>query len=163
MSPFIRTALCPVAANSGTGVPSDRDRRSRPDEDLALSLTVPCAPRSAGIVRTAFGCALRVHGLDRYAPPAALVVTELIATATRLDAEEDLYLSLRHRDDVLRLVVWDQHPRHADPDAVAVCEERRRRSLWLLAAVVEDWGGDWGVGDARPPHRGTKSWVVLPR
>ncbi|WP_434595724.1 ATP-binding protein [Streptomyces sp. A5-4] len=163
MSPSIRSALCPVAASSGTGGQSGPYLRPRPDEGLALSLTVPCAPRSAGIVRTAFRCALHAHGLDRYALPATVAVTELIATATRLEGEEDLYLSLRHREDVLRLVVWDQHPRHSDPDAVAVCEQRRRRSLWLLAAVVGDWGGDWGVGDARPPHRGTKSWVVLPR
>ncbi|MDJ0466544.1 ATP-binding protein [Streptomyces sp. H27-C3] len=144
MPPYLRTALCPVAAPSGTGAAPAPYLRPRPDKGPALSLTVPCVPRSAGIVRATISCALRAHGLDRFGPPATLAVTELTATATRLDAQDDLYLSLRHRDDVLRLVVWDQHPRHSDPDAVAVCEERRRRSLWLLAAVVDDWGGEWG-------------------
>ncbi|MGW1427258.1 hypothetical protein ACWD6K_01345 [Streptomyces sp. NPDC002431] len=44
-----------------------------------------------------------------------------------------------------------------------LCEARRRRALWLLAAVVDDWGGEWGSGEAVPPHHGTKSWVTLPR
>ncbi|MFF4095805.1 hypothetical protein ACFYYY_18565 [Streptomyces sp. NPDC001834] len=42
-------------------------------------------------------------------------------------------------------------------------EARRRRELWLLEAVVDDWGGEWGVCDVPLPHRGTKSWVALPR
>ncbi|WP_267243164.1 hypothetical protein [Streptomyces sp. PR69] len=55
-----------------------------------------------------------------------------------------------------------RHPRHRDPDAVSVCEERRRRSLWLLDAMAEEHGGDWGMEEAHPPHRGTKSWALLP-
>ncbi|MEU9850905.1 hypothetical protein [Streptomyces sp. NPDC047985] len=42
-------------------------------------------------------------------------------------------------------------------------EARRGRELWLLEAVVDDWGGEWGVCDVPLPHRGTKSWVALPR
>ncbi|MBT2506110.1 ATP-binding protein [Streptomyces sp. ISL-98] len=159
MPPYIRTALCPVSAEPR---PGPYLRRRRPGDGLALSLTVPCVPRSAAIVRNAMTSALHAHSLDRYGLPATVVATELVSTATKLTPEEDLYLSLRHRDNALRLVVWDQHPHHASPVAVSLCEERRRRSLWLLAAVVEDWGGDWGVGDARPPHSGTKSWVLLP-
>ncbi|MFF3453340.1 ATP-binding protein [Streptomyces sp. NPDC002730] len=159
MPPFLRSALCPVAATDRPTVPGGLP----PAPGLALSLTVPGEPCSAAIVRTAMASALHVHGLDRYTPPATLAVTELMATATKLTPSRDLYLSLRHRDDVLRLVVWDQHPQHTDPDAVTLCDERRRRALWLLTAVVDDWGGEWGVCDALPPHHGTKSWVVLPR
>ncbi|MBT2489183.1 ATP-binding protein [Streptomyces sp. ISL-96] len=160
MPPYLRTALCPVA--SAAPRPGGPYLRPRADDGLALSLTVPCEPRSAAIARNAMTSALHAHGLDRYGPLATLAATELISTAAKLTTGDDLYLSLRHRDNALRLVVWDQHPHHADPDAVTLCEQRRRRSLWLLAAVVDDWGGEWGIGDARPPHYGTKSWVVLP-
>ena len=39
----------------------------------------------------------------------------------------------------------------------------RRRALWLLTAVVDVWGGNWGVREARLPRGGTKSWVFPPR
>lgn len=152
--------LCPVAAMPDTA-PA---RTTHAEADgLALSLTVPGEARSAGIVRTAMNAALHAHGLDRYGLVATLAVTELIAAACRLTDRADLYVSLRHRDGSLRLVVWDQHPPHAEPDAASLCFVRRRRALWLTSEAVEDWGGDWGVEEALPPHRGVKSWVTLPR
>ncbi|WP_435059359.1 ATP-binding protein [Streptomyces sp. bgisy060] len=130
---------------------------------FAYGLTLPGVPSSAGVARAVVRSVLRAHGLDRHALPAQLAVTELIATTARLGPGEDVHLFLRHREDALRLLLWDQHPRHRDPEDEGRCAERRRRSLWLLAAVVDDWGGEWGAVEARPPHRGTKSWVVLPR
>ncbi|MFI0979709.1 ATP-binding protein [Streptomyces sp. NPDC021093] len=152
--------LCPAAAH-----PVATQARTTYDEadDLALSLTVRGEPRSAGIVRTAIGAALHAHHLDWYCPVTALAATELIAVASRLTCDADLYVSLRHRDDALRLIVWDQHPPHTDPDAASLCFVRRRNALWLLTEAVEDWGGEWGACDALPPHRGIKSWVNLPR
>ncbi|MFJ6699314.1 ATP-binding protein [Streptomyces sp. NPDC091272] len=129
---------------------------------LALSLTVPGEPRSAGIVRNAVAGALRVHGMERYGVVTALAVTELVAVASGLTSGAELYISLRWREECLRLVVWDQHPAHAEVDAASLCFVRRRRALWLLAEVVNDWGGEWGVGEAAPPHRGVRSWVYLP-
>ncbi|MFH9617604.1 ATP-binding protein [Streptomyces pratensis] len=156
--PTQRTTLCPARAL----VPALR-AAPRPRPGLVLSLTLPGDPRSAAIGRRAVAAALPAYGLRSQAWPAALAVTELIAVNAALTPGRELYLSLRHRDDALRLVLWDQHPRHADPDTLALCEGRRRRALWLLVAVVDDWGGEWGVGDARPPHRGVKSWVLLPQ
>ncbi|MFJ6695814.1 ATP-binding protein [Streptomyces sp. NPDC091272] len=152
--------LCPATAR-----PEAVPARTTYDEadGLALSLTVRGEPRSAGIVRTAVRAALHAHHLDGYGPVTALAATELIAVASRLTCDADLYVSLRHRADALRLIVWDQHPPHADPDAASLCFVRRRRALWLLAEAVEDWGGEWDVCDALPPHRGVKSWVNLPR
>ncbi|MCX5204526.1 ATP-binding protein [Streptomyces sp. NBC_00237] len=153
--------LCPVADRPDAPSPT----RTAYDEadNLAVSLTVPGEPRSAGIVRRALTGALHAHHLDRYGPVLALVVTELIAVAGELTSDADLYVSLRHHHNTLRLIVWDQHPPHADPDATSLCFVRRRRALWLLAEAVEDWGGEWGVDEALPPHRGIKSWVTLPR
>ncbi|MBT2492570.1 ATP-binding protein [Streptomyces sp. ISL-96] len=160
MSPTLRTALCPVAP-SATAALHRAPRPPRPSS-LAYSLTIPGEPHCAAIARTAVRSALRAHHLAPYADIAVLAASELIATAAKLTPGEDLYLSLRYRNATLRLVLWDQHPRHKDPDAITLCAERRRRSLWLLAALVDDCGGDWGSAEAHPPHRGTKSWAVLP-
>lgn len=157
----IRPVLCPVKplprSDGGGGA------------GLSYSLTLPGEPRSAGLARAVVRSVLDVHGLRSFAVPVELAVSELVGIAARLSPGEDLYLSLRRRAgeasdaDALRIVLWDQHPRHRDPDAESVCTARRRRALWLLAAMVDDWGGEWGFGDAQPPHHGKRSWVVLPR
>ncbi|MFE7045181.1 hypothetical protein ACFU9X_38920 [Streptomyces atratus] len=36
-------------------------------------------------------------------------------------------------------------------------------ALRLLTAVVDDWGGEWGVCRVLAPHRGHKSCVVMSR
>ncbi|MEU9063199.1 ATP-binding protein [Streptomyces sp. NPDC048430] len=145
-----RAALCPA-------------RAPRPAPGLILSLTLPGDPRSAAVGRHAVAASLPTYGLHAFAWPVTLAVTELIAVNAALTPGRELYLSLRHRDDALRLVLWDQHPQHTDPDTLALCEVRRRRALWLLAAVIDDWGGRWGVTEGPPPHQGVKSWAVLPR
>ncbi|MFG2428534.1 ATP-binding protein [Streptomyces sp. NPDC048590] len=134
----------------------------RARREVALSLTLPGDPRSAAVGRRAVASALPAYGLRSHVWPATLAVTELIAHGAALTPGRELYLSLRHRDAALRLVLWDQHPAHPDADARALCEVWRRRALWLLAAVVDDWGGEWGSCEARPPHQGVKSWVLLP-
>ncbi|MGW8887599.1 ATP-binding protein [Streptomyces sp. NPDC055749] len=168
MPPSPRAALCPVTPEEPVPDP-DTDPHPAPyperrsGSNLTVSVTLPGDPRSAAIARGVVTTALRAHGLAAYTWPAAHVVSELVAVNATLTPQKDLYLSLRHRGDALRLLVWDQHPEHADPDVAVLCARRRRRALWLLTAVVDDWGGEWGACRALPPHRGTKTWVVMPR
>ncbi|SFX34558.1 sensor histidine kinase [Streptomyces atratus] len=175
-------ALCPAAAETRMPVPfthpyphptlranpephprSYLRPKGRSGRGLSLSFTLPGDIRSAFIGRTVVAAALEAHGLAPYVWPATHVVDELVAVTARMSPGRELYVSLRHREDAVRLLVWDQHPHHADPDLATLCETRRRRALWLLSAVVDDWGGEWGAGAADPPQRGTKSWVRLPR
>ncbi|MFG2628479.1 ATP-binding protein [Streptomyces sp. NPDC048473] len=172
-------ALCPAVAETRTPVPYPHPgsphpntqqypqpylrSKGRSSRGLTLSFTLPGDVRSALIGRTAIAAALKAHGLAPYIWPATLAAAELIAVTSRMSPGKDLYVSLRHRDDALRLLVWDQHPHHLEPDMATLCETRRRRALWLLAAVVDDWGGEWGACDASPPQRGIKSSVLLPR
>lgn len=128
-----------------------------------MSFTLPGDLRSAFIGRTAVAAALEAHGLTPYVWPVTHAVGELLAVTARMSPGKEIYVSLRHRDDAVRLLVWDQHPHHAEPGLAALCEARRRRALWLLAAVVDDWGGEWGACEANSPQCGTKSWVRLPR
>jgi hypothetical protein len=90
------------------------------------------------------------------------VLGELVGVTSTMTPGREVYV-VRHRDNTLRVVVWDQHPHHSDPGAFMLCEAQRRRALWLLAAAVDEWGGEWDVSDALPPHAGIMSWVVLPR
>ncbi|MFD3655099.1 ATP-binding protein [Streptomyces sp. NPDC058620] len=165
MPPSPRAALCPVPEEPSPDprpYPAPYPKR-RSGNRLALSLTLPGDPRSAAIARAVVTAALHAHGLASFTWPAAHIASELVAVNATFTPQKDLYLSLRHRDDALRLLVWDQHPEHAGPGAAELCAQRRRRALWLLTAVVDDWGGEWGVCDALPPQRGFKSVVVLPR
>jgi hypothetical protein len=158
-----RATLCPAIREVDTAPGPSPYPHRRSGAGLAVSLTLPGDPRSPAIARRVVTAALHAHGLATYLWPAVLLAAELTAVTATLTPGRDLYLSLRHRNDALRLVLWDQHPSHVDPDTLALCEGRRRRALWLLAAVVDDWGGEWGLGEARPPHQGTKSWALLPR
>lgn len=179
MHPSPLTALCPAVAEArtpfpGTYAPSAQARPPQPYlrpkggsgrsvPCLSLSFTLPGDIRSAPIARTATAAALEAHGLTAYVWPVTYAVTELVSVAARMSAGRELYVSLRQREDAVRLLVWDQHPQHAEPDTAALCEAWRRRALWLLAAVVDDWGGAWGACEVEQPQRGTKSWVRLPR
>lgn len=172
-------ALCPAVAETRMPVPYPHPGSPHPNPQqypqpylrskgrsargLALSFTLPGDVRSALIGRMAIAAALKTHGLAPYAWLTTLAASELITVTARMSPGKELYVSLRHRDDVLRLLVWDQHPHHLDPDVATLCESRRRRALWLLAAVVDDWGGEWGACEASPPQLGIKSWVMLPR
>ncbi|MFJ2415185.1 ATP-binding protein [Streptomyces brevispora] len=174
-------ALCPALAESHTSTPSLLPPLSparqhgyaqpylRPKghsgggRGLTLSFTLPGDTRSAFIGRTAIAAALGAYGLAPYVWPVTHAASELVAVTARMTPGRELYVSLRHRDDAVRLLVWDQHPQHAETDMAALCEARCRRALWLLAAVVDDWGGEWGTCEASQTQQGRKSWVAMPR
>ncbi|MFD6417174.1 hypothetical protein [Streptomyces sp. NPDC060194] len=74
---------------------------------LALTLTLPGVPASAGIARVAVGAALRRHGMPRWLPVTRLVVTELVACAARSGRRDDLRIELRAEAVGLRVTTHD--------------------------------------------------------
>ncbi|MFE2306164.1 ATP-binding protein [Streptomyces sp. NPDC059411] len=155
-APDGRFAACPVA-------PPVPDAGEAPAADgLACSLTVPGEPYSSQIARSAVRSVLHAHRLDPVAPAAEQVAGELIAASWYLDPGRSLYLALRHRDDSLRLTVFDGHATHSHPRLAAHCEARRRAALRVMAAVVRECGGAWGFGESREPGGGTRTWASLP-
>lgn len=146
--------VCPVTAPTS----------SRPTpETLSYSLTLPAALRSPAIARAATRAILRAHDLADTSDAAVQVVAELTACACRFAPTSDVYLSLRYRDEALRVVLYDGNPRHTHPRLATACDTRRRAALRVLACVVKACAGDWGFGDAREPGGGTRMWAVLPR
>lgn len=151
------TGLCPIAA------PVDLAPAPPEPDTLSYSFTLPAGPQSPAIARAAARTILRVHSLEDMTDTAVQVLGELATTAYRLAPTTELYVSLRYRDDGLRVTLYDAHPRHSHPRLATACDTRRRAALRLLACVVRACGGDWGFGDAREPGGGTRMWAVLPR
>ncbi|MEU9158331.1 ATP-binding protein [Streptomyces sp. NPDC048417] len=147
---------CPIVTDdvSEVAVPS-------PDT-LAYSFTLPAGVASCRVARAATRVVLKVHGLEDMTDAAVQVVSELAACAWRFTPGEDVYVSLRYREDALRVVLYDGHPRHRHPRVAAACEVRRRAALRVLGCVVRACEGEWGFGEVREPGGGTRMWVVLP-
>ncbi|MFJ7155896.1 ATP-binding protein [Streptomyces sp. NPDC101118] len=151
-----RLTGCPVAP------PTPQNPTAPPPDALACSLTLPGEAHSARIARGTVRLALLTHRLDGLVPAAEQVTGEMVAAAWRLNPGRDLYLSLRWRDDALRLTVYDGHAPHEHPRLAAACEARRRSALRLLSVVVRECRGQWGFGESREPGGGTRTWATLP-
>ncbi|MEU9180230.1 ATP-binding protein [Streptomyces sp. NPDC048550] len=162
LNPFLqstkgRFTACPAA-------PAEPDGGEPPSPDaLTCSLTVPGEAYSAQIARRTVRSVLHAHRLDAIGAAAEQVAGELVATSWHLDPGRSLYLSVRYRDDALRLTVYDGHAPHSHPRLAAHCEARRRAALRLMAVVVRECGGAWGFGESREPDGGTRTWATLPR
>ncbi|MFI8273696.1 ATP-binding protein [Streptomyces sp. NPDC085929] len=162
LNPFMQSAqgrftVCPAAPPAPDG-----DEPPPPDA-LTCSLTVPGEAYSAQIARRTVRSVLHAHRFDAIAVAAEQVTGELVAASWHLDPGRSLYLSVRYRDDALRLTVYDGHAPHSHPRLAAHCEARRRAALRLMAVVVRECGGAWGFGESREPGGGTRTWATLPR
>ncbi|MEU5540922.1 ATP-binding protein [Streptomyces sioyaensis] len=137
-------------------------RTPRVPENLAYSLTLPAALASPAVARSAARTILEAHGLHEVTAAAIQVIGELAACACLFTPSDSVYLSLRYRDDALRISLNDGHPRHAHRRLAAACDGRRRSVLLLLACVMHACDGDWGFGESPEPGGGTRLWAVLP-
>lgn len=131
-------------------------------EKLSYSIGLPGGAYCAGSARGAVRSLLDRHGLPDLGDTAALAVSELVTGAHRFTPDKEMMLKVRWQFDALRLVVYDQHPAHSSPEASEECRRRRSRGMWLLSAVVEACGGDWGLTPVLTAMGGTKSWALLP-
>ncbi|SER00185.1 hypothetical protein SAMN04487983_101079 [Streptomyces sp. yr375] len=156
---YLDTGVC----QSPTLAPADAPFVLARPEALSFSFTMPAVPRSPGIARAATRTILDAHGLADAADATVQVVSELAACACRFSPTATVYVSLRYRDEALRVTLYDGHPRHAHVRLGAVCDLSRRVSLGVLDHVVRACHGDWGIGAGREPGGGTRMWAVLPR
>ncbi|MFF4216445.1 ATP-binding protein [Streptomyces nondiastaticus] len=162
-------ALCPLItptpANPSTLATTQRPAykpRSSDPSALSYSFTVPGDPLSATVVRTTTRTVLRAHGLTAIEEPVLSISGELVACATRFAPGQDIYHSLRWCDGALRIVNWDAHHAHSDTHQAAHCSAQRKRALLLLAAVIHECDGTWGISKSGPATEGTRVWARLP-
>jgi two-component sensor histidine kinase len=116
--------------------------------------TLPRAPQSARSARNLVVIVLSVWALDDLAEDAALVVTELVANASRHTTGSRLRVSItRPSGQVVRLAVTDHSPEPPvmlRPDLL----DDFGRGLTLITALTETWG-------ATPLRRGKRVWAEL--
>ncbi|MFF0473280.1 ATP-binding protein [Streptomyces sp. NPDC004284] len=155
MSNSMKGALrcLPTAAAAGPIPPAT--------ENLSYSMMLPGGAYCAGLAREAVGSLLDRHGLSGLGETAVLAASELVSAAYRFTPDREMILRVRWRFEALRIVLYDQHPAHASLDTAEECRDRRSRSMWLLAAAVDEHGGDWGLAPVLTPGGGTKSWALL--
>ncbi|MFD7993543.1 ATP-binding protein [Streptomyces mexicanus] len=162
-TPVPAPAPVPTASTCLSRTALDRPPTPPTPDTLAYSLTLPAAPQTPAIVRATLRTVLTAHDLADIIDATVQVASEFTACACRFTTSPEVYLRLRYRDEALRLVLYDAHPRHTHPRLAAACDARRRSVLRLPACVVRACGGDWGFGAAREPGGGTRTWAVLPR
>ncbi|WP_245727696.1 ATP-binding protein [Streptomyces vietnamensis] len=143
----------PTAAAAGPVPPAT--------ENLSYSMLLPGGAYCAKLAREAVRSLLTGHGLSHLCEPAVLAASELVAAAYRFTPDREMILRVRWQFEALRIVLYDQHPAHSSPHAAEECRDRRSRSMWLLAAAVDEHGGDWGLAPVLTPGGGTKSWALL--
>ncbi len=151
----VEATVCPIPKGASVQDPPTA-------ESLTYSFTLSAGPVGPRIARETAKTVLKAHGLADMRDAAVQVVGELAACAWRFTPTPEIYVCLRYREEALRVIVYDGHPRHTHPRIAASCDSQRKAALRLLACVVKACDGDWGFGDAREPGGGTRMWAVLP-
>lgn len=114
-------------------------------DNLSYSFALPGVAFCAGLARRAVGELLTRHGLVELRETAVLAASELVSAAYRFTPDQEMLLRVHWQFDALRIILYDQHQSHGQPQRSEECREARSESMWLLAAAVEAHGGDWGL------------------
>ncbi|MYX31425.1 ATP-binding protein [Streptomyces sp. SID8381] len=123
------------------------------------SQTFPCEPSTAAIGRALVRDVLSVWHLDGLADRAALIVTELIANASRHTPCSEIRLTVARPDAArLRVGVVDREPARL-PILSQAADDESGRGLLLVDAVADRWGYDLHGSGRRP--WGKEVWAEL--
>ncbi|WP_129307263.1 ATP-binding protein [Streptomyces sp. L2] len=124
------------------------------------SQTFPCEPSTAELGRELVRGVLGVWRLDGLADRAALIVTELIANASRHTPCPEIRLTVgRPSATRLRVGVVDREPSRLPALSRAADDDESGRGLFVVDAVAERWGYDLHGSDRRP--WGKEVWAEL--
>ncbi|MCU4746240.1 MULTISPECIES: ATP-binding protein [Streptomyces] len=133
---------CPVAG---------ADQVEPREGELAYGFTLPASAAAPAIAHEATEVILDVHRVYALADSALELVRELVTYACRFSGDgQEVHLSLRHRDRVLSLAVYDPHVCHS-------CPTRRPDRLRQALSVVRRHDGAWGLESGA----GTRTWATL--
>jgi signal transduction histidine kinase len=124
------------------------------------SQTFPCKPSTAEIGRDLVRDVVGVWHLDGLADRAALIVTELIANASRHTPCSEIRLTVARPDATrLRVGVVDREPARLPILSQAADDDESGRGLLLVDAVANRWGYDLHGSGRRP--WGKEVWAEL--
>ncbi|MFF3558122.1 ATP-binding protein [Streptomyces tsukubensis] len=126
----------------------------------AYSQTIPCQPSTAETCRKLVQRVLGAWCLDELADGAVLIVTELIANASKHTSCHDIRLTVgRPSASRVRVGVVDWEPEHLPSAGHADHGDESGRGLLLIDAVSDCWGYDL-YGSDRCPW-GKEVWAEL--
>ncbi|MGP4088260.1 ATP-binding protein [Streptomyces sp. KR55] len=126
----------------------------------AYSQTFPCEPSTAEIGRRLVRDVLAIWHLNDLADRAALIITELIANASRHTPCPEIRLIVwRPSARRLRVGVVDREPSRLPVLSQAADDDESGRGLLLIDAVAGRWGYDL-QGSGRRPW-GKEVWAEL--
>ncbi|MFM9445060.1 ATP-binding protein [Streptomyces acidiscabies] len=109
----------------------------------AYSQSFPCEPATAQAARKLVRQVLAVWRLDRIADHAELIVTELIANATRHTSCAEIRLVIRRSASArVRLGIVDREPSRLPALGRADDDDESGRGLRLVDSVADRWGYD---------------------
>ncbi|MBT2413940.1 ATP-binding protein [Streptomyces sp. ISL-12] len=124
------------------------------------SQTFPCKPSTAEIGRDLVRDVLGVWHLDNLADRATLIVTELVANASRHTLCSEIRLTIALPDATrLRVGVVDREPARLPILGQAADDDESGRGLLLVDAVADRWGYDLYGSGGRP--WGKEVWAEL--
>ncbi|RLU96584.1 ATP-binding protein [Streptomyces griseocarneus] len=113
--------------------------------------------------RTTVHRLLHAHGLADMAELGVLAASELLGNACLFTPDRQASLSVWWRFSVLRLTVFDEHPRHSK-EVRDSCHAQRRAALHTLDTVLAACGGlGCGLDEVAGPLAGNKMWVAFSR
>ncbi|MCC9740991.1 ATP-binding protein [Streptomyces sp. MNU89] len=122
--------------------------------------TFPCEPTTAEIGRELVRDLLSVWHLDGLADRAALIVTELIANASRHTPCPEVRLTVGRPDATrLRIGIVDREASRLPILSQAADDDESGRGLLLVDAVADRWGYDLNGSGRRP--WGKEVWAEL--
>ncbi|MEV8478039.1 ATP-binding protein [Streptomyces sp. NPDC051173] len=131
--------------------------------NLDYSFGLPDGPYCVSTARKTVERLLLEHHLADMAELGVLAASELLANAYLFTPGKATSLSVRWRFGVLRLTVFDEHPRHPKA-AREACRARRRAALSTLdAALAASDSLCCGLGEVGGPLAGSKMWVAFSR
>ncbi|MGW2185632.1 ATP-binding protein [Streptomyces sp. NPDC001719] len=131
--------------------------------NLNYTLGLPGGAYCLGMARKTVERLLHAHDLADMAELGVLTTSELLANAYLFTPGKATSLSARWRFGVLRLTVFDEHPRHPR-DARDACQAQRRAALSTLDAVLAACDGlCCGLSEVGGPLAGSKMWVAFSR
>lgn len=124
------------------------------------SQTFPCKPSTAALGRELVRDVLGVWHLDGLADRGALIITELIANASRHTPCPEIRLTVvRPSATRLRVGVVDREPSRLPILSRSADDDESGRGLLLVDAVADRWGYDLHGSDRRP--WGKEVWAEL--
>lgn len=158
MTPAVRTTASPVpsrtsSARAAAATPALARHASPVEIAFVREVSRVEHARRIGAAWLRNMCRMPAADVDS----AEVVISELATNAVVHGRGSTVGLLLRQTDDHVRLEINDHCPSAVPRPRRAGTDEENGRGLWLVDALIDELGGEWGF-----TADGTVAWCVFP-